>query len=53
MSANKQQINSILVLQGPNLNLLGSREPNIYGHETLEDIHQALHKQATLANVKL
>ncbi len=53
MSANKQQINSILVLQGPNLNLLGSREPSIYGHETLEDIHQALHKQATLANVKL
>ena len=53
MSANKQQINSILVLQGPNLNLLGSREPSIYGHETLEDIHQALHKQATQANVKL
>ena len=53
MSANKQQINSILVLQGPNLNLLGSREPSIYGHETLEDIHHPLHKHATLANVKL
>jgi 3-dehydroquinate dehydratase-2 len=36
----------ILVLHGPNLNLLGTREPDIYGHTTLADIDADLQRRA-------
>ena len=39
----------MLVLHGPNLNLLGTREPGVYGHTTLAQIDQALLAQAQAA----
>ncbi|MYL23584.1 type II 3-dehydroquinate dehydratase [Halomonas alkaliantarctica] len=43
----------ILVLHGPNLNLLGTRQPEIYGHETLADVNNALHEKALIAGWEL
>ena len=36
----------VLVLQGPNLNLLGTREPEIYGRESLDEIHAGIASRA-------
>jgi 3-dehydroquinate dehydratase-2 len=44
---------SILVIQGPNLNLLGTREPEVYGKTTLEDIHKKLESLAKAQSVEL
>lgn len=41
----------ILIMHGPNLNLLGTREPEIYGTDTLDDINQRLEQQAQHAGV--
>jgi len=43
----------ILVLHGPNLNLLGTRQPEVYGRMSLDDINQALAKIAAKQNVEL
>ena len=44
---------NILVLHGPNLNLLGLREPEIYGATTLKDINARLEKEAQRLDVSL
>lgn len=44
---------NLLLLNGPNLNLLGTREPHIYGTTTLQDIEQAAVAQALAAGVQL
>ena len=43
----------ILVVHGPNLDLLGEREPNVYGKDTLEDINSLLQKEAKKNDVEL
>lgn len=44
---------NILVLHGPNLNLLGQREPGVYGSATLNDINQLLEQEALALQVKV
>ena len=44
---------SVLVLHGPNLNLLGTREPAVYGRDTLADINRRLLTQAEAAGTEL
>ncbi|MDP7420462.1 MAG: type II 3-dehydroquinate dehydratase [bacterium] len=45
--------NRIMVVHGPNLNLLGKREQNLYGNDTLDDIHHELDKVAKRLSIEL
>ena len=44
---------TVLVLNGPNLNLLGTREPRLYGTQTLDDINTMLEQRAKALKLKI
>ena len=46
-------MSTILILNGPNLNLLGEREPEIYGYDSLKDISSGLDEEAEKIDVTL
>lgn len=43
----------VIIINGPNLNLLGTREPEIYGRDTLEEINESMRKIASELNIEL
>ena len=49
MKSSASSVKNILVLHGPNLNLLGSREPDVYGRVTLSEINERLQQIASTA----
>src|SRR3981189_3517918 len=51
-SAAKASAATIYVLNGPNLNLLGTREPETYGHATLADVEKLCAETAALFGLK-
>ncbi|KFZ30508.1 3-dehydroquinate dehydratase [Pseudidiomarina salinarum] len=53
MTENNAQTSRVLLLNGPNLNLLGTREPELYGAETLAEIEQRLLDQAKHLGISL
>ena len=44
---------TVFVLNGPNLNLLGMREPEIYGRDTLDDVRRACEERAAVLGLNL
>jgi len=44
---------NILILNGPNLNLIGKRETDIYGKDTIQDLHKLILEESKLMNIKI
>lgn len=53
MKSTTSAVKNVLVLHGPNLNLLGIREPKVYGSVTLDEINRNLTNLATAADIEL
>src|ERR1700687_2489466 len=53
MTATAPKSRLVFVLNGPNLNLLGQREPEIYGHETLADVEASCHEEGAALGLEL
>ena len=53
MNEKEYKVTNVLILHGPNLNLLGIREPEVYGNITLDDINRNLEKLAENDGVKI
>tara|TARA_B100000700_G_C15015521_1_gene843070 strand:+ start:1318 stop:1773 length:456 start_codon:yes stop_codon:yes gene_type:complete len=49
----KKKMNKVLIINGPNLNLLGQREQNIYGKKTMEDIEEECKIEGEKYNLKI
>ena len=49
----KKGMKKVLIINGPNLNLLGTREKDVYGTETLEQIAQKTNAEALKHNINL
>ena len=51
--SDKSQQKRILVIHGPNLNMLGKREPDIYGHQSLKEIDAQLQKRGQKMGIEV
>ncbi len=49
----ENRLRHVLVLNGPNLNLLGEREPEVYGHQTLQELEEEIRRRAEQIGVEI